>query len=270
MANPGLEDLDNEPLNAERMRRMKSLMRQLYKEEFESNKRLRLPPVKGGNVIVFFSVVTILVFVATTFYNYNKFVQMYQTVLAMRGHVEAAVQRRSNLFDTLVNLTLNHAELERELFRHVADARQKLKKAGLHSSADGVMSKGYSSAGLAQLLAVVEQYPNIKSTTSYQALMTDLIEIEDNIFERRSSVNDAIRIYNTRVNSFPWQYLAALSGFEHIGYYHSEHHKEDKLLLNSTSFVRLLPAVTPAEVPQLVLSPSSSPVVVLPPELKKP
>ncbi len=73
MANSGLEDLENEPLNEERMRRMKSLMRQLYKEEFES-KRIRLPPVKGSGVIVFVSFVSIILFSATTLYNYNLFV----------------------------------------------------------------------------------------------------------------------------------------------------------------------------------------------------
>ncbi|MBF0429252.1 MAG: hypothetical protein HQL94_10040, partial [Magnetococcales bacterium] len=136
MATMGLEDLDHEPLNEERIRRMKGVMRQLYKEEFES-KRIRLPPVKGSGIIVFVSIVTIILFATTTLYNYNYFVTLREEVYATQGHVETVVQRRTNLFNTLVNLTLNHAELEREVFRHVADVRSSSKPSEMASSVEG-------------------------------------------------------------------------------------------------------------------------------------
>lgn len=273
MANLQLDDLDQEPLNEERMRRMKSLMRQLHKEEFEA-KRIRLPPVRGSGIIIFISIVTIIIFAVTTLHNYNRFVTLREHVMATRGHVEAAVQRRSNLFNTLVNLTLNHAELEREVFRHVAEVRQDFKSvqttpsdATAGAKADPVPSPqgnpgprldaalltgDVTSASLARLLAVVEQYPDIKSAVTYKELMADLIKIEDDIFKRRGVANEAIRVFNTRVTSFPWQYLADLTGFEHVDYYHSEHHKEDNLFFGSTSFIRLLPPGMPGMVPKVL------------------
>ncbi|MBF0440206.1 MAG: LemA family protein [Magnetococcales bacterium] len=237
MATMGLEDLDHEPLNEERIRRMKGVMRQLYKEEFES-KRIRLPPVKGSGIIVFVSIVTIILFATTTLYNYNFFVMLREEVYATLGHVETVVQRRTNLFNTLVNLTLNHAELEREVFRHVADVRSSSKPSEMASSVEG----GDASVNLARLLAIVEQYPDIKATTTFKELMSGLITIENEILKRRNLANEAIRNFNTRITTFPWQYLAQLTGFDYIDYYHSEHHKEDKLILNTTSFNRLLPA----------------------------
>ncbi|MEO5332448.1 MAG: LemA family protein [Magnetococcus sp. YQC-5] len=283
MANLQLDDLDQEPLNEERMRRMKSLMRQLHKEEFEA-KRIRLPPVRGSGIIIFISFVTIVIFAATTLYNYNMFVTLREHVMATRGHVEAAVQRRSNLFNTLVNLTLNHAELEREVFRHVAEVRQDFNSAQSTPSevtagaaqgknpvpspqgepgarVDAALLTGdVTSASLARLLAVVEQYPDIKSSVTYKQLMADLIKIEDDIFKRRGVANEAIRVFNTRVTSFPWQYLADLTGFEHVDYYHSEHHKEDNLFFGSSSFIRLLPPGMPGMVPKVLGG--SAPAVV--------
>ncbi|MBF0165974.1 MAG: LemA family protein [Magnetococcales bacterium] len=245
-----LDDLDQEPLSDERMRRMKSLMRQLYKEEFES-KRVRLPPVKGSGIIVLVSVVTICLFAATTLYNYNHFVTLYQEVLATRGHVEASVQRRSNLFNTLVNLTLNHAELEREVFRHVANARQEFKTGEPVGGGEGrsAMPVDEPVAGLARLMAVVEKYPDIKASTTYKELMSGLLAIENDILKRRAVANEAIRVFNTVVTTFPWQYLAQLTGFDHVDYYHSEHHKEDDLLLTTNSFNRLLPPGMPGAQP---------------------
>ncbi|MEO5330452.1 MAG: LemA family protein [Magnetococcus sp. YQC-5] len=259
MAIPGLDDLEHEPLNEERIRRMKSLMRQLYKEEFES-KRLRLPPIKGGGAIALFVFVAMILLASTALYNYNMFVTLRERVWSARGHVEAALQRRSNLFANLVNLTLNHAELERELFRHVADVRQDLKKSGTQETTpppappEGKEGKAMdrnavlaaaSSGNLSRLLAVVEQYPNIKSSSTYIDLMTSLMEIEDRIVTQRVEANEEARIYNTLISSFPWYLLARFTGFDQEVYYLAEARNDGIPSLEADFFKRLLPPGAP-------------------------
>ncbi|MBF0447310.1 MAG: LemA family protein [Magnetococcales bacterium] len=257
-----LDELGPDPENSERMRRMKRLMRELYKEEFES-KRFRLPPIKAKSLIVSLSFISIIIFGVTTLYNFNRFVTLEERVLSANGHVEDVLQRRSNLFENLINLTLNQSALEQEVFRHVADVRSNIGKGmqqnhgpvepprqgmavqpslsqeGLLSGSANTVPEGPVDhsmvansklpteimAGLngvpamARLLAVVEQYPEIRSSVTYQQLMDKLVEIENRIALRRDEFNEEVRIYNTLISSFPWYVLANVTGFERYHYF---------------------------------------------------
>ena len=262
-----LEDLGPDSANSERMRRMKRLMRELYKEEFEQ-KRFRLPPIKAKSLIVSLSFVSIIIFGVTTLYNFNRFVNLEERVLSANGHVEDVLQRRVNLFENLVNLTLNQSALEQEVFRHVADVRTSLGK-GLARDGEGADGAGAGAAAgaaaaeatpamdagmvkqlsgipaMAKLLAVVEQYPEIRSSVTYQQLMDKLVEIENRIAMRRDEYNEEVRIYNTLISSFPWYVLARMTGFERHDYFslgsaeHVEHFKMPDV--SSHVFRRLLP-----------------------------
>ncbi|MBF0357305.1 MAG: LemA family protein [Magnetococcales bacterium] len=254
-----LDDLEPGSENSERMRRMKRLMRELYKEEFET-KRFRMPPIRAKSLIIYLSFASIVVFGVTTLYNFNRFVNLEERVLSANGHVEDVLQRRVNLFDNLINLTLNQSALEQEVFRHVANVRSNIGR-GMNQEnsggvdagqtaptaveaspgaspeaikavpslngpsqpslmASGMMTKLAGLPAMAKLLAVVEQYPEIRSSVTYQQLMDKLVEIENRIAKRRDEYNEEVRIYNTLISSFPWYVLARVTGFERYNYFH--------------------------------------------------
>ncbi len=273
MTENDLNDLDQEQLNDERLRRMKALMRQLYRDEFET-KRFKVPPIKGKTMILFVSFISIIVFGVTTLYNYNRFVTLEESILSTKGHVEAAVQYRANLFNNLFNLALNLADVEREVFHHVANARTDLRGGAEGKSvADKALAgKGAPGATLpavagvaagtsdvvARLLAIVEQYPDIKSSTVYQQLMDKLMAMEDRVAMRRNESNEAIRIYNTLITTFPWYLLSKAVGFQRYEYYKFN---TGDILLSADVFDRLLPAPAARErVMAPVAEPGTKPV----------
>ncbi|ABK44752.1 LemA family protein [Magnetococcus marinus MC-1] len=268
-ATDGLEALESESLNSERVRRMKRLMKDMYKEEFESQ-RLRLPPIKSRALIVTVSFLSIVIFGVTTLYNFNRFVTLEERVLSSHGHIEDALQRRLNLVQNLVNLTLNQAALEQEVYRHVADVRKQIGQGGEARAAEGPegsaadlesglaghdntnflkqmlgMTGNVSSGALANLLAVVEQYPNITASVTYQQLMDKLVEIENRITLRRDEYNEEVRIYNTLISSFPWYILAKVTGFDRYDYFTARDSRADPVLrvpqVDNDTFDRLLP-----------------------------
>lgn len=312
-----LEDLVPDSNNSERMRRMKRLMRELYKEEFET-KRFRLPPIRAKSLIVSLSFISIIVFGVTTLYNFNRFVTLEERVLSANGHVEDVLQRRVNLFENLINLTLNQSALEQEVFRHVADVRSSIGKgmnsiavadqsapigsAGLASPAggsavaavegavagDGVeVTGGVATAGgsnlpmaglaglpaMARLLAVVEQYPEIRSSVTYQQLMDKLVEIENRIAKRRDEFNEEVRIYNTLISSFPWYVLARITGFERHEYFtlgggmNANSYKMP--VTGSHTFQRLLPVGIGQNMQRSGASKTETPADNVVPEIKK-
>lgn len=241
---------------------MKRLLRQLYKDEFAAGP-LRIPPIKVKGLIVFLSFVSIIAFGVTTLYNFNVFITLEERVFAAKGHIHDTMQRRANLFSNLINLTLNQAALEQEVFRHVADVRAAMtgQQGSGEGSGDGSSGGGVGGgraaglaeavsgmegvASMARLMAVVEQYPEIKSSTTYQQLMDKLVEIEDRIIARRDAYNEEVRIYNTLITSFPWHILANITGFKRYEYYtHESVAQGDKITLpdlSTSTFRRLLP-----------------------------
>lgn len=269
-----LGGLGPETSNSERVRRMKRLLRQLYKDEFATN-RLRLPPIKIKGLVVFLSLLSIVIFGVTTLYNFNIFITFEEKILSAKGHIQDAMQRRANLFTNLINLTLNQAALEQEVFRHVADVRAAMagqekgrkdggasgdksvgpageakpgESAGASNRAQGLSSAlagMEGGASMAKLMAVVEQYPEIKSSTTYQQLMDKLVEIEDRIIMRRDGYNEDVRVYNTLITSFPWYILAHITGFKRYDYFTMDSmNQSDKQVLSNLSsmvFQRLLP-----------------------------
>jgi LemA protein len=264
-----LDDLDSGTANSERMRRMKRMMRELYKDEFET-KRFRLRPIKAKSFIIFLSFASIIIFGVTTLYNFNRFVNLEERVLTSNGHVEDVLQRRVNLFSNLINLTLNQASLERDVFRHVADVRSKIGRGMVNkqnagaggggaavgpspaATSDATPTAAQATANqipglptMAKLLAVVEQYPKIRTSVTYQQLMDKLVEIENRIATRRDEYNEEVRIYNTLISSFPWYVLAKVTGFKRHDYFRLNHgaNAGDFILpdLSKHKFKRLLP-----------------------------
>ncbi|MBF0262572.1 MAG: hypothetical protein HQL97_12160, partial [Magnetococcales bacterium] len=194
-----MDEMDESGLemtSSERMQRMRKLMRQLYQEE-EVTPVVEIPPIKSKTLVLGFSIAAILFLVVTTFYNFNRFIAAEEQVLSARGHIHDALQRRSNLFGNLVNLTLNHAMLEQEVFRYVSDGRLGMmgkSMPGSGGTTNGGKSNGDTQTGqpspptgvgassgvaplpsgataaeaIARLFGLVEQYPDIKTSTTYQ------------------------------------------------------------------------------------------------------
>ncbi|MBF0147006.1 MAG: LemA family protein [Magnetococcales bacterium] len=236
---PSLEE--SRENHSERQRRMKRLLHQLYEHEIVAG-----PPgtsrFNAKGLIASVIIVFIVVFGITTLYNFNIFITLEERVFEAKGHIDDTLQRRSNLFTNLINLTLNQSALEQEVFRHVADVRVDLMRrdtssttpsadassevvaAGAEGGADQARHfadavAGVEGSSLAKLLAVVEHYPEIKSSATYQQLMDQLVEIEDRIITKRDLFNDEVRVYNTLITSFPWYILARITGFKRHEYY---------------------------------------------------
>ncbi|MBF0614916.1 MAG: LemA family protein [Magnetococcales bacterium] len=249
-----MDDLGLEMTSSERMQRMRKLMRQLYQEEEETTPVVEMPPIRSKTLILGFSIAAILFLVVTTFYNFNRFVAAEEQVLSAKGHIHDALQRRSNLFGNLVNLTLNHAMLEQEVFRYVSDGRLGMmgKTPAPSGKGNGETQSGQSPTSLpsgttaaeaiARLFGLVEQYPDIKTSTTYQQLMDKLVDIENLISQRRDEYNTDVKVYNTLITTFPWSIMARILNFQRHPYFSASPGPDNMDMdLDSRKFMRLIP-----------------------------
>ncbi|MBF0281861.1 MAG: LemA family protein [Zetaproteobacteria bacterium] len=224
-------------------------------------------PVKGLRVLLVLSVLSIIVFSATLFYKFNMFILLREEVYAKSGNVEASIQRRQNLFENLVNLTLNHAMLEHDIFRTTSKQRAEMARnansdssqeslRALQSKSEEMLGKlppsmsrlfgeliqgGTGVGAMGRLMAVVEQYPNIQTSKTYHTLMAQLVEIETMITSRRAEYHMALRDYNIAISKFPWYLIADITNFRRIEYYKVDTETHPAPIIDSKMYKQLTP-----------------------------
>lgn len=143
---------------------------------------------------------------------YNGLVQKSQMADNGWSDIDVQLKRRANLIPQLVNTVQGYATHERELFADIAEKRAKALAAG-----DDLSSRGEAESELsrpvAKLMAVAEDYPDMKASQNFLDLQQELADTEDKIEMARRFYNGAVRELNTRVQSFPANLLAGPFGF---------------------------------------------------------
>jgi LemA protein len=150
---------------------------------------------------------------------YNSLVTQSQAVDAQWGQVETQYQRRFDLIPNLVNSVKGLMTQERTVFDSIAQARTKYGSAATIN--DKAAAAGEMETALGRLLVVMENYPEIKSSSAVTGLMDELAGTENRISVERRRYNDLVRTYNTSVKTFPTNMLAGMFGFTEKSYFQS-------------------------------------------------
>ncbi|AZT89208.1 LemA family protein [Caldicellulosiruptor changbaiensis] len=151
---------------------------------------------------------------------YNSLVKAEENVKSKWSQVENQLQRRADLIPNLVNTVKGYAKHEKDIFEKLAEARSKL----INSSTveDKVKANEELSNALSRLLAIVENYPDLKADQTFITLMDELSGTENRIAVARKDYNDAVRSYNTKIKVFPNVIIARMFGFEEKPYFKAE------------------------------------------------
>jgi LemA protein len=151
---------------------------------------------------------------------YNRLVTLRTRVDNGWSQIDVQLRRRADLIPNLVETVKGYAAHERELFERVTEARTRsLGATGVTDQAD---AENQVSAGLRQLLAVVENYPDLKANQNFLALQEELIGTESKIAYARQFYNDQVMRLNTLIQSFPSSIVAGAFGFQERPFFEIE------------------------------------------------
>ena len=151
---------------------------------------------------------------------YNGLVKQDESVKKSWNNVQAEYQNRADLVGNLVNTVKGAANFEQETLTKLVEARAKATSVNVNAEnltpeniAKFQQAQGELTGSLSRLLAVVENYPDLKATQNFTQLQNQLEGIEGNIKNARMQFNSEINTYNTKVRSFPMNLLAGMFGF---------------------------------------------------------
>jgi LemA protein len=149
--------------------------------------------------------------------SYNKFTTQEEAIKARWGEVQNQLQRRNDLIPNLVETVKGYAAHEEGVYKDIADSRSKLLAA--KSPEETIQAANQQTAALGRLLAVVENYPQLRANEQFNRLMDELSGTENRIAVARGRYNTAIQEYNTQRRRFPSNVTAKVFGFKEYPYY---------------------------------------------------
>ncbi len=145
--------------------------------------------------------------------SYNRFVRQSVLVTESWSQVDVELQRRHDLIPNLVETVKGYAAHEAAVLARVTEARA---AAGEHRSEAPSARRPYEEelgGAVHQLVAVAEDYPELKASANFLQLQRELTNTEDRIAAGRRFYNGNVRALNTRVRTFPSNLVASMFGF---------------------------------------------------------
>jgi LemA protein len=142
----------------------------------------------------------------------NQMVALKENVEQAWSQVDVVIQRRADLIPNLVATVKGYATHEKEIFEDVANARAAL--LGAHTPADRIAANDQMTGALGRLLAIAENYPNLKANENFLQLQDELAGTENRIAVERRRYNQAVQAYNTYIQLFPNNLVASIMGFQ--------------------------------------------------------
>lgn len=150
----------------------------------------------------------------------NELVTERQGVDAAWAQVDSALQRRADLIPNLVETVKGFAKQEQAVFRDIANARAAL--GGARNPEEKLQANSELSNALSRLLVVVENYPQLRSSETFNRLMDELSGTENRINQERRKYNESVQKYNTDLQLFPKNIAAGLFGFQAAPYFKAD------------------------------------------------
>lgn len=180
--------------------------------------------MKKVTIIIIVAVVAIIAIWAVS--GYNSLVGMDENVSNQWANVETQYQRRADLIPNLVNTVKGYAAHEKETLEGVIAARSQATQIKVDPTdltpeklAEYQKAQGQLATALGKLLAITENYPDLKANQNFLELQAQLEGTENRINVARKNFNDAAKAYNTAIRRFPKNILAGMFGFDKRAYF---------------------------------------------------
>ena len=165
-----------------------------------------------GTIIIIVVVVIIVIIGLYVLSLYNKLVSLTNKIEEAFSTMDVYLKKRWDLIPNLLETTKGYMKHEKEVLTELTDLRKK----GYDklSNEEKIQTNEKMSTGLEKLMAVAENYPDLKANTNFQQLNSNLTKVEEDIANARKYYNGSVRIYNDTVKMFPSNIIAGMFHYQ--------------------------------------------------------
>jgi LemA protein len=182
--------------------------------------------MKTSRIIAIVLAVVVVLFLSRGCGSYNRLVSLNEQVNREWANVENVYQRRADLIPNLVNTVKGYAAHEQETLTRVVEARADATKVTIDPSnmteedlRRFQQAQGQLNSALSRLIAVAENYPDLKANQNFLELQAQLEGTENRIAVERRTFNETVTTYNSEIKKFPVVLFAGMLGFKYRPYF---------------------------------------------------
>ena len=162
--------------------------------------------------MIYIIIAIILILLIYTFITYNNLTKLRNIVKEAFSTMDIYLKKRWDLVPNLVEIVKAYAQHEKEIFNKIAEIRatgyQEM------STNKKININEQLTEGISKIVAIAENYPELKANQNFLELSRDLTKIEDEIANSRKYYNGSVRIFNTKIQMFPNNIVASIFGFK--------------------------------------------------------
>jgi LemA protein len=151
---------------------------------------------------------------------YNSLAQARVAVNESHSGIEVQMKRRADLVPNLIETVKGYTKHESGVFDKVSEARKQMLAAS--SVQDEAKADNMLSGALKSVFAIAESYPDLKASTNFQSLQSELSDIEAKISYARQFYNNTVKAYNQKIVTFPTNLIASSFGFKEEVFFDAE------------------------------------------------
>lgn len=181
--------------------------------------------MKKSNITLIVVIAIIVIIAVMLIGSYNGMVTKREAVDTELANLDVMLQRRADLIPNLVNTVKGYTSHETEIIEKITTARENLVNA--KNIEDKASADTELTSALNALMVVVENYPDLKSSTNFVQLSDELAGTENRIATARRDYNTAVKSYNLAIKRFPNSILAGMFGFEDVHYFEASESSQE-------------------------------------------
>jgi len=186
-----------------------------------------LPFLKALNPI-WYLVVAIVILIIWIMSSYNKFVHLVQKVNQSAGTIDVYLKQRFDLIPNLVETVKGYAKYEENVIQKITELRAEYaNNNNANMSVSAELNNRYN-----QLLAVVENYPELKANESFLNLQKQLSKVESQLQAARRIYNSDVTVCNTKVHCIQSNIIAGIFGFKPASLFEIQAHERENVNIN--------------------------------------
>jgi LemA protein len=240
---------------------------QVYRKILDARKQKKVRRKSPNTVETIVTVVISVIILAFAYgcaYYYNVFINLQYDIETNVAQIDAQLQKRKNLIVNLGITVLEYSKHERQIFTHLGELRAAVSGGGDQQSLmDNLREELAGDAQLSEvlnenmdkwenalsgLLAVSEQYPDLKLSENFRTFMTAILDFEEKIAELRMIYNTSVNEYSTISDQFPGFVFASLFRSPEFEFFQIEEDVKQFIRVNDDSVELSVPASTNQEV----------------------